>query len=191
MTENNSSFKILLTIIRLQKPAFMYAERLEVTHCFCKQTLLLVRDWLQGFWRATSRAISANIITEFNRGQLTKFDDNQDDIPVRSCEQTYNTDEAGFRTVANSGKFLAEKARKRVDTAASWETRRNTTVACVMTATASFTHPVFNHPKQKPEYYTKKTWASGVSLPMLKHRLDHRTDDFALALKPSIAAITR
>jgi hypothetical protein len=76
----------------------------------------------------------------------------------------YNTDEAGFRTAIKSGKFLAEKARKRVDTAASWEGRRNTTVACVMRATASFTHPVFTHPKQKPKYYTKKTWASGVSL---------------------------
>jgi hypothetical protein len=30
-----------------------------------------------------------------------------------------------------------------------------------MRANASFTHPVFTHPKQKPEYYTKKTWASG------------------------------
>jgi len=60
-----------------------------------------------------------------------------------------------------------------------------------MRATASFTHPVFTHPKQKPKYYTKKTWASGVSLPVLTYRPDHQTDDSALALKSSIAAATR
>jgi len=107
------------------------------------------------------------------------------------AKKIYNTGEAGFRTVTKSDKFLAEKARNRVDTAASWEGRRNNTVACVMTATASFTHPVFTHPKEKPKYHTKKTWASGVSLPVLKHRLDHRRDDFALALKSSIATTTR
>jgi len=89
--------------------------------------------------------------------------------------------------LSKKGKFLAEKARKQVDTAASWEGSRNATVACVMRATASFTHPVFTHPKQKPEYYTKKTRARGVSLPVLKHRLDHRRDGFALALKSSTA----
>jgi len=49
MTENNSAFKIGLTVVRLQKPAFMYAERLEITRRLCRQTQLLGTEWLQGF----------------------------------------------------------------------------------------------------------------------------------------------
>ena len=98
------------------------------------------------------------------------------------AKKIYNTDEAGFRTVINSGKFLAEKARKLIDAAESWEGRRNTAVACVMREQLPRSQTVFIRPPQKLECRTKKTLASGVSLPVLIHRAGSPK-----ALKSSIA----
>jgi hypothetical protein len=148
-----------LTIVDLRKLAFLYAERLKVAHNVCKETKLAGRDWLEGFLRRNPgislrrpQATSINRITAFNKEDIVKLYDNLQGVMMKyqfTPDKMYNVDETAVSTVQKPGRIPAEKGRKRVGTAVSWERGRNVTVVCAMSASDLFTPPMFIYPRQR------------------------------------------
>jgi hypothetical protein len=162
-----------LTIVDLRKLAFTYAERLKVAHNFCKETKLAGGDWLEGFLRRNPgislrrpQATSINRITAFNKEKIVKFYDNLRGVMTK-CQFTpdniYNVDEMGISTVHTPGRIVAEKGGKRVGTAVNWERGRNVTVVCAMSASGSFTPPMFIYPRQRLSNSMKRYGPAGSS----------------------------
>jgi hypothetical protein len=150
--------------VDLRKLAFAYAERLKVAQNFCKETKLAGRDRLQGFLRRNPgislrrpQATSINRITAFNKEEIVKFYDNLQGVMMKyqfTPDKIYNVDETAISTVQKPGRIVAEKGGKRVGTAVSWERGRNVTVVCAMSASGSFTPPMFIYPRQR--------WSNGM-----------------------------
>jgi hypothetical protein len=112
------------------------------------------------------QAASINRITAFDKEEIVKFYDNLQGVMMKyqfTPDSIYNVDEMGINTVQKPGRILAEKGGKRVGTAVSWERGRNVTVVCAMSASGSFTPPMFIYPRQRLSNSMKRHGPAGSS----------------------------
>lgn len=147
-----------LTPQALRRGVYHYAERNKIKHPFNREKEEAGKDWFYGFLkrnpeisvRVPEATRSVSKITAFNQTEMEIFFknlihllENHTILPHR----IFNVDETGVTTVHKPGKILAPKGKKQVDAATSWESGKNITVCCCMSATGQFIPPLFIFPR--------------------------------------------
>ncbi|KAJ8891372.1 hypothetical protein PR048_010888 [Dryococelus australis] len=88
----------------------------------------------------------------FNKDEVKHFYGNLEGLMAKykfSPDKISTVDETGINTVQNPGQILAKKVEKRAGTTVSWERGRNVIAVCAMSASGSFTPPMFICPRQR------------------------------------------
>ncbi|KAG6464307.1 hypothetical protein O3G_MSEX014429 [Manduca sexta] len=142
-----------LTIKKVRKIVFQFAERNKLPHNFDKINKLAGKDWYYNFMKRHPRislrrpeATSLNRINAFNKADVKVFYDNLKDIQNKhhiQPDKIFNVDETSISTVQKNSKILAERGEKQVGKATSAERGSTTTVVCAISAAGQYIPPFF------------------------------------------------
>lgn len=142
-----------LTVRKVRRIAFQFAERNNLLHNFNRIKQLAGKDWYYSFMDRhpsislrTPEATSLNRINAFNETDVKIFYDNlkaiQDKYHIQP-DKIFNVDETGISTVQRNSKILAPKGEKQVGKATSAERGSTTTVVCAFSAAGQYIPPFF------------------------------------------------
>ncbi|XP_072400266.1 uncharacterized protein [Diabrotica undecimpunctata] len=143
-----------LTSIQLRKEAFAYAEKLNLKHSFNREKQKAGKDWLYGFMSRhpelsfrKPEATSLNRIQGFNKDQVSRFYDNLGKLYDEYKFQPTRIFETGITNVNRPNRIIGPIGQKQVRAVTSGERGKNVTVCCCMSASGSFTPPLFIYPR--------------------------------------------
>ena len=141
-----------LTPYSLKRSVFEYAEINKIRNPFNKDSREAGKDWLYGFLKRNPEvsvrrpeATSVNRILAFNSQEIKLYFDNLKKSMMKHKflpHRIFNVDETGINSVHRPDKILAEKGRKQVGAATSWERGKNITICCCVSATGQYIPPM-------------------------------------------------
>lgn len=142
-----------LTVDKIRKIAFQFAEVNKLRHKFNKNTCTAGKDWYYNFIKRhpnislrKPEGTSLNRINAFNESEVQIFIDNLISLKDKykfDAESIYNVDETGIFTVQKNLKILASKRQKQVGKCISVERGIMTTVVCAFSASGKYVPPFF------------------------------------------------
>ena len=142
-----------LTIERVRKIAFSFAEKNKLKHNFDKTSQMAGKDWYYGFIKRhpnislrKPEATSLNRITAFNETEVKAFFNNLETLQRThhfDGDRIYNVDETGITIDQRNSRILAPKGQKQVGMATSGERGTTTTVVCAFNASGNYIPPFF------------------------------------------------
>lgn len=148
-----------LTPVQLRRAVYTYAEKLSVHNKFNGEKREAGKDWMYGFMSRHPQLsfrkpepTSINRIMGFNKIEINRFFDNLENLFQKHSfppTRIFNVDETGISVVNRPKKIIGRKGQKQIGAATSGERGRNITVCCCMSASGSFTPPMFLYPRKR------------------------------------------